>query len=310
MRALVVRSSLWPLLVLAPLAACGRQQPTPAGEKPTAATAPAPSGGGGDMQTAANCPPSKKPEAIVKSPEQMLAERRVNAEKDLATFCGKLANDAVAGKPLPTGVAKLDEQNGINLDAAAYRKAIDDAANRVRLCRAVLTGSCDGFPAASRDKCDEMVDFYRAAKRAPADKSFRFTAWQEEHFRTVTGKPELVAAYAKAVRTRDPASCPKELAFCPAMATLDAKKCAGSDVAGCKRDVARYALVEQGGLQKLSEAGTPDEKLRARAALGKLDACDADVDQLRRACGDLSNVTPSLRVVHAANEPPRAAPNK
>ncbi|MCU1279905.1 MAG: hypothetical protein JWM53_3451 [bacterium] len=305
----LARSSVWLVLVAASSAACQRQDQAAGGAAATSATGAAQSGVAADLAVAANCPPAKPP-VITPSPEQQLATRRLSAEKDLATFCGRLANDAVAGKPLPTGVAKIDDENGLDLDKPPYRKSLEEAANRARLCRAVESDSCDAVPAAMRDKCDEVRDFYRAARSAPADKSFRFTEWQAAHFRTVTGKPELVDAYAKAVRTHNAASCPKELAFCSAMATLDAKKCAGSDREGCARDVARYALVEKGGLQQLAASGTPDEQMRARAALGQPNACDATLDQLRRTCGDLAQVTPSLRVQHASTEPARPAPPK
>jgi hypothetical protein len=160
-------------------------------------------------------------------------------------------------------------------------------------CRAVAEDSevpCGWLETSQHRNCRARWMFFHAARKAgpSADWPALLAAGLHEDARADPDFPEAIAVrLVEAVRLQQPDRCPQEpaelRAACGALATSDPKRCP-ADAGDCRELAGRLALLREGGLKRVAEAGTPRDARDARAALGEADACRSVFDAFVRRC--------------------------
>ena len=223
----------------------------------------------------------------------------------LALLCACQSADAPRGKGTAQPedvVAACQDALAAPLSANARPRAADDLPEQIRSeframceCRAVAEDSevpCRWLDASQHRNCRARWMFFHAARKAgpSADWPAILAEGLHEDARADPDFPEAIAVQlVEAVRLQQPDRCPREpadlLAACGALATSDPKRCP-TEADDCRELAGRLALLREGGLKRVAEAGTRRDARDARAALGEEGACESVFDAFIQRCED------------------------
>jgi hypothetical protein len=204
-------------------------------------------------------------------------------------LCDQLVKEASEGRPLPA-----------HLKDAPWIGGLREFLRDVYECRMVQTDTLETCRQVAPDvyeNCRAKYIFYHRARSKPAD-----VTWHAILADGIRADCMAIAAqlpkgtcdqFYESIANRNASLCPnvdpKLRQGCECLVTAEPAKCPDKDSRNLSH---RMTVLYDGGLERLTRDGGPNDRVMSAAALGRPDACKPMIDQLRNACSPVSSPAP------------------